>query len=415
MAATPNKNAKDRPLMPLANPQFELISGKGFYLYAKNKQGKELKILNWSTGIACEPFGSCFPAIVKPVISEKKRKSHSSLTYETAEHLQAGRLLLDTFDPKGGVIFSLDGMKANEIMLKGFTAYHEMLGQQRSKIIVFEGAFHGRSVMECAATGKYESIQAWKSVLEPLFIRLPFNNIEAVENAANSSVAGIIVEPIQGESGISVPSPEFLPALRKIADKHGIVLGCDEVQSGMMRAGGGRLFAHQLYGIKPDMLSLAKALGGGVEPVGATLFSEKIRSVTTANEAQLYNDGATFSGMPPAMVAVIETLKIIQDSEFQRSSMENEKILFEKLEKVAKKNKHIVEEVRGRGFFLGLKLKSNFNPEEISNLLKENGLSTQRAGGNVIRILPPLNTTKPLINKGIKILNQVFATLKPAS
>lgn len=405
-----NKNKSDRAIIPTANPALELVKSEGFHLYVKDENGNEKKIINWSTGIAVEVFGGCFPKVLEPVIEQLKLMPHSSLAYETDIHKKAARKLVDSFDKEGGVLFCLDGMGANERMIKAIYAYFEKLGKPRHKIITFEGAFHGRSVMQMAMTGKFaDGLTGLQDVLEPLFIRLPFNDIEAFEKAANGEVAGIILEPVQGEGGVTPASVEFISAIKKKSEEHGILVAMDEVQTGMGRTG--KLYGHQHFDLKPDLMSLAKALGGGVWPVGATLYSGKLRKILTNNEEHLYNEGTTFAGMPPGMAAVIASLELLQNSDFMKNSSENAAYMKSKLDGLKTKYPNIIEEIRGIGFMLGIKLNKKLSSEDVSNLLKTHGVSTQKAGGNVVRTYPPVNVPKEIIDEGISILDKGFGEI----
>ena len=210
MAKVSNKNSPTRPLLPLANPEYTLLATDGYYILVRSKDGQERRLLNWSTGIACEPLlGDARQKLITHVTEQQQRLSHASLTYETEVSLDAASKLLEAWgEPKGGIAFALDGMKANEMMIRAIWACQP----GRIKMIVFEGAFHGRSVIECAATGKYEGIEVLKPTLEPLFIRLPFNNLGAVEKiiaTKGASVAGILLEPIPGEGGVIPATSEF--------------------------------------------------------------------------------------------------------------------------------------------------------------------------------------------------------------
>ena len=257
-----------------------------------------------------------------------------------------------------------------------------------------------------APTGKY--MEGMGPVPKGFKI-IPYNNIKALKDAINEKTAGILVESLQGEGGIIVPSQKFIEELRKLADKHDLVLAFDEVQAGLGRTG--KLFAYQNFGVKPDVICLAKALSGGVIPVAATLISGKVSDEITAKNTRKFNNGTTYGGNALALTAAGKTIEILlkKGNEFLGAeARKNAKYFKDQLTKLAKEKDMPVKEVRGLGFMLGIKLNDDLQSMPTVMKLRGNGLFTMPAGDNVVRFVPPLNIKKNHIDQAIKILRKTL-------
>ncbi len=287
--------------MPLAT----IARVDGPYLYALNG----IRILNFHTGIAVDSFGEGKAEIIKAAQDQLATgfcQSSPSLRSEPIE--KASTLLAHLFNTGNSKIFWCNsGAEANEASLKMARAHQEKKRGHKDcdHIITFQGSFHGRSAETVAAAGGASKIGM--GIAPRNFNVLPYNDLAAVEAAINDKTAGILVEPVQGEGGIIPATPEFMQGLRHLANKHDILLAFDEVQCGMGRTG--MIFAHQHYGVVPDLMSLGKALGGGIMPVAATVIDKKIASALTDNFTKPFDHGSTFGGSPLATAVAHRALE----------------------------------------------------------------------------------------------------------
>ena len=381
-----------------------LDKAEGEYIWDVN--GK--KYLDFAGAIAVNALGNVNPEILEAVKGQMDKLGQTSMSHNTKILEDTSRKLIDQFDSEGKVFWVNSGAEANEAAMKAICFYQHAKGRkERQTIITFDGSFHGRTWRTLAATGKYmEGMGPTPCPVNCGFKRLPYNDVEAVKAAIDDSVAGILVEPLQGEGGILVPSQEFLETLRALADEHDLVLAFDEVQCGMGRLG--TLFAYQTSGVKPDVITLAKALSGGAIPVSACLMSKRVTDALTDEGKTKFSNGTTYGGNPLALTAAGKTLEIMlrDGNEFMGAeSTENAKYLKDQLETLIG---DVAEEVRGVGFMLGIKLKEDHSNFAIVNQLRENGLFTMPAGDNVVRFVPPLNTKKNHIDEAIKILERTL-------
>lgn len=381
-----------------------LDRAEGAYIWDKN--GK--KYLDFAGAIAVNALGNVNSEVVEAVKSQMDKLGQTSMSHGTKILEDTSRMLVDKFDPEGKVFWVNSGAEACEAAMKAICFYQHAKGRpERTKIITFDGSFHGRTWRTLAATGKYmEGMGPLGCQTSCGFKRLPYNDIDALKAAISDDIAGILVEPLQGEGGILVPSQEFMQALRDLCDEHDLVLGFDEVQCGMGRLG--TLFAHQVSGVKPDVMTLAKALSGGVIPVSSCLMNGKVADALTDGGKTKFSNGTTYGGNPLALAAANKTLEIMlrDGNEFMGAeSAENAKYLKEQLQTLTGDK---VEEVRGLGFMLGIKLSEGNSNFAIVSTLREHGLFTMPAGDNVVRFVPPLNTKKTHIDEAIGILKEVL-------
>ena len=367
--------------------------GRGNKVY--DPEGKEY--LDFISGIAVNSLGHCFPPITVALQKQAQRLIHASnLYYSEPQIFLAKKLIEMTFE--GKVFFCNSGTEANEAAIKLVRKYFQTEGKpDRYEIITMKGSFHGRTYGGLTASGQEKLHQGYEPLL-PGFVYVNYDDLEAVEKAVSRKTAAILVEPIQGERGIIVPSPHYLKGLRELADRHGLILIFDEIQTGLGRTGS--LFAYESSGITPDILTLAKGLGGGV-PIGAMIAKNRINKVFSFG-----SHGSTFGGNPLACSAglvVVETLTT--DSFILENCRRLGALILEKLGKLQSRYSFI-KEVRGKGLLIGMELLIEGRPIVLNCL--EAGLLINCTSERILRFAPPLNTTEENTEEFIEILNSVF-------
>ena len=365
------------PLMPVY-PRCGVrpVRGEGAYLIGE--QGE--RYLDFASGIAVNCLGHGHPALVKAISEQAATLMHVSNLYGSpqGEHF-AQRLVDSSFADT--VFFTNSGAEAVECALKTARRYHYANGApERHKIISFGNAFHGRTLGTISATNQRKMRDGFEPLL-PGFEVVPFNDLAAAQAAVDDSTAGFLVEPIQGEGGVLPATAEFLGGLRQLCDEHGLLLILDEVQCGYARTG--KMWAYEHYGIEPDIMAIAKGIGGGF-PLGACLATEE-----AAKGMVIGTHGSTYGGNPLAMAAGEAVLNVIQEPGF----LENVQAMGERiragLEQMIPNHDHLFEGVRGAGLMIGLRLKSD-SRAFVAHLRDNHGLLTVSAGDNVVRVLPPL-------------------------
>ena len=349
--------------------------GEGAYLVAEDGQ----RYLDFGAGVAVNVLGHAHPHLVSAVTDQVGKVWHVSNLFKIAgQEKLAERLAKATFADK--VFFANSGAEALEASIKMARKYHSHKGApERWRLITFEGAFHGRTLATLAAGNQEKHLAGFGPKVEG-FDQVPLGDLGAVRAAITPETAGILVEPIQGESGIRHATWPFLRALRALADEHGILLLFDEVQTGVGRTG--KLFAYEWSGIEPDILAVAKGLGGGF-PIGACLATEAAAAGMTAG-----THGSTFGGNPLAMAAANAVLDIVLNEEFLEKVRRNGLLLKQRLAELADTCGDVIEEIRGEGLMVGLKCRVPNN--RLVEALHRQHLLTIPAGDNVVRLLPPL-------------------------
>ncbi len=365
------------PLMPVY-PRCGVrpVRGEGVYLYGEDGQ----QYLDFASGIAVNALGHGHPHLVKAIADQAATLMHVSNLYGSpqGEHL-AQRLVDTTFADT--VFFTNSGAEAVECAIKTARRYHHANGNpQRHTLITFNNAFHGRTLGTISATNQAKMRDGFEPLL-PGFAYAPFNDLDAALALIDDSTAGFLVEPIQGEGGLMAGTDAFLQGLRKACDEHGLLLVLDEVQCGYGRTG--KFFAHELYGITPDIMSVAKGIGGGF-PLGACLATEEAAKGMVAG-----THGSTYGGNPLAMAAGEAVMDVVLGDGFLDHVAQMGERLRASLEQMIPNHDHLFQEVRGRGLMLGLKLKSD-SRRFVAHCRDHHGLLTVAAGDNVVRILPPL-------------------------
>lgn len=368
--------------------------GKGCKLW--DVEGKEY--LDFLSGIAVDGLGHSHPKLVKAIQEQAARLLHTSNLYLIPNQIELAKILVENSFP-GKCFFCNSGAEANEAAIKFARKY----GAGRYEIITMSGSFHGRTYGALTATGQEKFHKGFEPLL-PGFKYAKFNDIESVKNLVSEKTCAIIVEPIQGESGVNPAKEEFLKQISSLCNEKDILLILDEVQCGMGRTG--KLFAYEYYGITPDMVTLAKSLGGGV-PIGAVIANEKVSSCISPG-----NHAATFGGNPLATKAAVTTLKTILEDGLLENAKAMGNYFKDKLNNLKGKYSFI-KEVRGKGLMLGIEI--NPVPNGARGILlkcMDKGLLIGTAGENVLRFLPPLIVQKKEIDKGLTILEEILANIK---
>jgi acetylornithine/N-succinyldiaminopimelate aminotransferase len=367
--------------------------GEGVRLFATDGRA----YLDFAGGVAVNSLGHCHPHMVEVLREQAGKLWHCSNLYRVpGQESVASRLIANSFADT--VFFCNSGAEAMEACIKVARKYHHAGGQpQRNRIICAEGAFHGRTLATVAAGGQKKHMEGFDPHMEG-FDHVPFGNLNALRAAITDKTAAILVEPVQGEGGLVPAEPEYLKRLRATADEFGLLLIFDEVQTGMGRTGA--LFAHQLAGVAPDIMGIAKGLGGGF-PTGACLATEKAaRGMTPGTH------GSTFGGNPLAMAAAGAVLDVMLEPGFMAGVAKIAQLLRTKVDGLAARFPTVIEEVRGLGLMIGIK--PRIPNGEMVERLRANGLLTVAAGDNVVRLLPPLIITVAEVEEAVAILGKTF-------
>jgi acetylornithine/N-succinyldiaminopimelate aminotransferase len=387
-------------LLPV-HKRFDLVfkKGKGVYLYTD-----KAKYLDFGAGIAVNALGHCHKKMVKAITKQAKKLWHVSNIYNTSELNNYAEKLVKASDFADYAFFCNSGAESIECAIKMIRRHFYVKNQsQKNRIITFSGAFHGRTMATISAAAKPKYLEGFEPKLEG-FDNVEFGNIEAVKKAINSSTAGILIEPIQGEEGIRVSDKNFIKNLRKLCDENDLLLAFDEVQCGMGRTG--KLFAHQFYETKPDIVSTAKAIAGGF-PLGACLATKNSAS------GMIYGvHGTTYGGNPLAMAVANAVLEEMLKENFLKNVQEIGSFFKNELMKIQQKFPDLIDEIRGEGLMLGIKINTKIENGIVVKKFIDNHLLTIPAGENVIRILPPLIITKKHVIEAIEKINKSFNELK---
>lgn len=371
--------------------------GKGCYLFSTSND----KYLDFVSGIAVNALGHCHDHLVKTVQEQAAKLWHVSNAFEIPEQEKlAQRLVENTFADY--VIFMNSGAEATEASIKIARKYFFEKGQpEKNRIITFKGAFHGRTLASLFAANNPDHIKGFEPKVEG-FDQVDFGDHEALKKAINKNTAAIMVETILGEGGIKIIPDQCLQGLRKLCDEHDLLLILDEVQCGIGRSG--KFFAFDWAGIEPDIVPIAKGIGGGF-PVGACLVNKKAGSGMKPG-----NHGSTFGGNPLAMSVGNAVLDIILEKGFLENVVKIGEYFEAQLIKLKEKYPSVIEEVRGKGLLRGIKLKSD-NAKFLNELFEHKMLAV-KASENVVRLLPPLIVKEKEIDEAISIIEKVCEKLK---
>src|SRR5215470_8315395 len=371
--------------------------GEGAWLTATDGE----RYLDFTSGVAVNALGHAHPHLVAAIREQAGKVIHVSnlCRIPEAERLAARLCAASGFADL--VFFCNSGAEAMECSIKTARKYHAVNGHpERVRVITFEGAFHGRTLATLAAGGQKKYLDGFGPVVEG-FDQMPFGDLEATKRAIGPTTAAILIEPIIGEGGVRVVPNEFLRALRALCDQHGLLLVLDEVQTGVGRTG--ELFAYQRTGVKPDVMGLAKALGGGF-PLGACLTTAEAGKGMTAG-----THGSTFGGNPLAMAAANAVLDVMLADGFLDRVRRISLILKQKLAEIKDRYPEVIAEVRGEGLLIGLR--AVVPSADLVDELRAEKMITVAAGDNVVRLLPPLIVSEEEVAEGVRRVERACARI----
>ncbi|MBN9149547.1 MULTISPECIES: aspartate aminotransferase family protein [unclassified Nitrobacter] len=385
------------PVFARADLSFE--SGEGAWLLGSDGG----RYLDFTSGVAVNALGHCHPHLVAALQAQAAKLWHVSNLFKSPDGERlAARLCEQSF--ADFVFFANSGAEAVECAIKVVRRYHASREHpERYRMVTFEGAFHGRTLAALAATGSAKYLEGYGPPADG-FDQVPLDDIDAVKKAIGPATAGILIEPLQGEGGVREPSHAFFRGLRQLCDEHGLLLVFDEVQTGMGRTG--ELFAYKRIGVTPDVMSLAKALGGGF-PIGACLATAEAASGMTPG-----SHGSTFGGNPLAVAAANAVLDVMLEPGFLERTRKMSLLLKQKLASVVDRHPDVLSEVRGEGLLIGLK--AVVPSGDLVGALREEKLLTVGAGDNVVRLLPPLIVGETEIDEAVLRLERACARLSGA-
>ena len=371
--------------------------GKGSYLYSTDKK----KYLDFVQGIAVNSLGHAHPKLVKTIQDQSKKLWHVSNAFQIPEgELLAKKLCKKTFADY--VIFQNSGAEATEAAIKVARRYFYSIGEpNKNRILCIKNSFHGRTLATIFASGSKKMTEGFGPKVTG-FDHFSFGDHNSLKNKINKNTAAIMVETIMGEGGIKVIPDWCLKELRVLCNKKKILLILDEVQCGIGRSGD--FFAFEKSKVEPDIVPIAKGIGGGF-PVGAVLMNKKVASCITPG-----THGSTFGGNPLAMSVGNTVMDIISNKKFLNNIKSLSKYFLIKLNKIQEKYPSVIKQIRGKGFLIGIQLYKD--QTEFIKKLMDNQLLTIRAAENVVRILPPLNVKKNEIDIAIKIIEKVCSQIK---
>ena len=372
------------------------VKGEGSFLW--DEDGK--KYTDFLAGIAVCGLGHCHPKITQAINKQASTLVHvSNLFYTMPQADLASKLCEKSFADR--VFFANSGAEANEAAIKLARRYFQKKGDKtRFKIITMEQSFHGRTMATLSATGQKKIKEGFYPLLEG-FSYVPFNDIEALKNEIDETVCGIMLEPVQGEGGIIPADPQFLKAVRELCNDKGILLIFDEIQCGMGRCG--KLFAHELYGVTPDIMTLAKALGNGL-PIGAMLATQD-----AAAGFDYGSHATTFGGTPLATAAALEVVNIISQETFLEQVREKGRYFKDKLVKLKEKHSRVTD-VRGEGLLLGMEIELEKDKDAaffVGKLMKK-GFIINGIQDKILRFAPPLIIEEKDIDRLISALDSLL-------
>ena len=370
--------------------------GEGVWLVTESGE----RYLDFAAGIAVNSLGHAHPHLVQTLKDQADKLWHLSNLYDVpGQERLARRLVASTFADK--VFFTNSGAEALECAIKTARRYQFSKGHpERFHIITFEGAFHGRTLATIAAGGQAKYLEGFGPKVSG-FDQVPFADLDALKAAITDATAAILIEPVQGEGGLRRAPKEFMSALRALCDEHGLLLILDEVQSGVGRTG--KLFAHEWAGVDPDIMAVAKGIGGGF-PMGACLATEEAASGMKAG-----THGTTYGGNPLAMAVGNAVLDVVLADGFLEHVRDVALVFRQGLEGLKDRFPGVIEEIRGEGLMLGIKTKTA-NADLLAAMRDENILAVL-AGDNVIRLLPPLVVTADEARDGLARIERAAEAL----
>lgn len=388
------KNPSPAVMSTYARQNIVFARGEGAWLETETGE----RYLDFGSGVAVNALGHAHPRLVAALTEQAGNLWHTSNLYRVAgQEKLAERLVASTFADK--VFFCNSGAEACEGAIKAARRYHFVSGtSERWRIVTALGAFHGRTLTTLAAAGNPKYLEGFGPEA-PGFDHVPFGDLAAVRDAIGPETAAVMVEPVQGEGGVHVGSAEYLRGLREICDEAGILLVLDEVQTGVGRSG--KLFSHEWAGITPDIMAVAKGIGGGF-PLGAVLATEQAAAGLTPG-----THGSTFGGNPLATAVGSAVLEVVLEPGFLESVQQKALRLRQGLARLQDQFPLLVTEVRGQGLLAGIKV--NAAPAEVVAAALAERLLVVGAGDNVVRVLPPLTVADHEISEGIDRLSRALS------
>lgn len=385
-------------MIPTVMPTYARIDlvferGEGANIWTRDGR----RFLDFTSGIAVNLLGHAHPYLVEKLTEQAGKLWHTSNLFRVAGQETLSQRLVDlTFADT--VFFTNSGVEAWECAVKVVRKYHYETGNpQKTRFVVASGAFHGRSTTAIAAAKSEKMVKGFGPLLDA-FDQVAFDNLNELRAAIGPETAAIMVEPILGEGGIRTPSPGYLKALRETADEFGLLLVFDEIQTGVARTG--KMFAHEWAGVVPDVMPIAKGIGGGF-PVGACLATEKAALGMTAG-----THGSTFGGNPLAMAVGNAVLDVVTRDGFMDGVNRIGALLKSRLEALVARHPHVLDLARGQGLMLGLRCRDGVNAADLVTALRDNGLLTVGAADNTIRILPPLIIGEAEVEEACNIIDR---------
>jgi len=385
-------------LLPTYNrTDIAFVRGEGSYLFAED--GK--RYLDFGAGIAVNAFGHAHPRLLKALTDQAAKLWHTSNLYRVpGQESLSKKLVAATFADT--CFFTNSGTEAIELAIKMARRCQFVSGHpERFHIVSFEGAFHGRTYAAINAGGNEKYLEGFGPRM-PGFVQIAAGDLEAVNKVVGPETAAIIIEPLQGEGGVRVIAPQFLRGLRKLCDDKGLLLIFDEIQTGLGRTG--KFFAYDWLGITPDIMTVAKALGGGF-PVGAVLATAQAAKGMTVG-----THGTTYGGNPLGMAVANEAIDMILEPGFLDHVNKVANYLHQQLGALVAAHPSVFEGVRGQGLMVGLKMK--LPSSDFIAMARTNGLIVLPAGDNVVRMLPPLTLSEAEAREGIEVLNKTASQME---
>jgi acetylornithine aminotransferase len=388
---------RDHVFQTYARQGRPFVKGEGAKLY--DDQGNEYT--DFLAGIAVCNLGHCHPDITVAIAAQAGTLVHVSNLFYTTPQAELAKILTEnSFADR--VFFANSGAEANEAAIKLARRVFQAKGQtDRYKIITMKQSFHGRTMATLSATGQDKIKKGFYPLLEG-FVHVPFNDIDALKSALDDTVCAVMMEPVQGEGGVIPADPEYIKAVRQLCTDTGTLLIFDEIQTGMGRCG--TLFAHQSYGVTPDIMTLAKALANGV-PIGAMLATE-----TAAQGFDIGSHATTFGGTPLATAAALEVVRLMSQEGFLASVFEKSAYFLEQLNVLKHKHKKVVD-VRGKGLLIGMELDTSTGKtasEYMSECFKK-GFIINAIQDKILRFAPPLIIGNAEINQLVAVLDSLLA------
>lgn len=384
-------------LLPTYNrTDVAFVRGEGSYLFAED--GK--RYLDFGAGIAVNAFGYANPALIGALTEQAGKLWHTSNLYRVpGQESLSQKLVASTFAET--VFFTNSGTEAIELAIKMARRHHFVNGQpDRFHIVSFEGAFHGRTMAAINAGGNEKYLEGFGPRM-PGFDQVPLGDLDALKKVIGPQTAALIIEPLQGEGGVRPVAPEFLRALRKLCDDTGMLLIFDEIQTGVGRTG--KLFAYEWLGLEPDIMTVAKGIGGGF-PLGAVLATAK-----AANGMTVGTHGTTYGGNPLAMAVGNAAIDLALAPGFLDHVNKVANYLHQQLGALVAGHPDLFDHVRGQGLMIGVKMKTPSG--DFIAAARANGLIVLPAGDNVVRLLPPLTLSEDEAREGMELLNKTASQL----